>query len=149
MTSANGSEYRQLELDSSNLLLEADRWRALGKYELSAYAMLNAGRVRLRMGQIVFTDNAIQLAAEDWLSSADCFVQASDEKRAEVPLDIVRKLRDEKRLPPDRRDLFDGIEERERSLAVLRPRRSRAASSPSAGLCPASLPDLSPGIQFG
>jgi hypothetical protein len=42
MTATNGNEYRQLEIDSSNLLVEADRWRVLGRYALSAYAMLNA-----------------------------------------------------------------------------------------------------------
>ena len=120
MSSVNRSEYRQLEIDSSNLLFEADRCRVLGRYELSAYAMFNAGRVRLRMGQIVFSDNEVQFAAEDWLSSADCFLHASDDKRAEVPLDIVRKLRDEHRLPPDRKDLLESIQERERGLSVLR-----------------------------
>jgi hypothetical protein len=120
MISLNMTEYRRLEIDSSNLLLEADRCRAAGWYELSAYAMLNAGRARLRMGQIVFTNSAVELAVEDWLSSAACFLQASDDKRAEVPLDIVRGLKTNNRIPPERHDLLEALQKHENGLSLLK-----------------------------
>jgi tetratricopeptide (TPR) repeat protein len=112
-------EYRQLVLESSNLLMEWDGLWLLGCYEEAAFAVRQAGAIRFRMGQFGSAEGRFGRAAEDWLSSAACFAQASAEGEATRALEQVRKLTSEGRFPGEQSDLLAVLREREESVGRL------------------------------
>jgi hypothetical protein len=119
MTAAQEREYHDLELDSSNELLEHDSRRVLGRFEEAAHHALQAGRARARMGQLRFDAGDYSGAAADWLSAAACFLQADAGDSATIILDEVRRLAADGRLPAARPDLAAALKEREQQLADL------------------------------
>jgi tetratricopeptide (TPR) repeat protein len=122
------SEYRKLELDSSNDMMDHDADRTLGRYAKAALHMRDAGLMRLRMGQMMFDANDYAQAAADWLSAAACFYLATDSKRMQDALDRARKLRDEGKIPPERRDIHEALKEREEQVKELEDKLARFSS---------------------
>lgn len=90
MIATQRDEYRALERETSNFLLEQDSRRALGRYEEAAYDALQAGRGRARMGQLCFASEQHAEAVEDWLSATACFLQATAKKPALELLEFLR-----------------------------------------------------------
>src|SRR5262245_53091743 len=119
MIVANNSEYRQLELDSSNLLMDWDADWGLGRFEQSTYAVLQAGEMRRRMGQMSFEAGEFCFAAQDWLSSVECFVAATALDQAEVSLGFARRLVEGGHIPPERKDLSAAMDERTAEIERL------------------------------
>lgn len=70
--------YRELERESSSLLLDHDSRLVLGRYEEAAYYALQAGRHRASMGKILFDAGDRVRASEDWLSASQCFLLAAN-----------------------------------------------------------------------
>ncbi len=119
MTATETSEYRKLELDSSNDLIRHDARRSDRKYPEAALHARQAGLARLRMGQMMFDVGQFVSAAEDWLSAAACFYLANDLKRMRETFARAQKLVQEGKVPPERRDIHAALQEREEQLAVL------------------------------
>jgi tetratricopeptide (TPR) repeat protein len=119
MTITTSDEYRQMELDSSNFLLEWDAKRALGQYEEAAVAASRAGGLRLRMGQARAEAGDVVEAVEDWLSSGQAYLQATDLKQASLVTDHVKTLEAQGILPSSRTDLRKALREREEGLRHL------------------------------
>ncbi|HET6879104.1 MAG TPA: hypothetical protein VFI31_03050 [Pirellulales bacterium] len=84
--------YRELERESSSLLLDHDSRLALGRYEEAAFHALQAGRQRASMGRILFDAGDRIAAAEDWLSATACFLLATAEEQARTLLGILQTL---------------------------------------------------------
>lgn len=119
MSATTSSEYRKLALDSSNEMMDHDAERALGRYPLAAWHMLQAGKLRVQMGQMMFDAGQFTQAAADWLSAAACFYLATDLERMREAFERVRKLEREGKIPPERRDIHAAIKEREEQLETL------------------------------
>jgi hypothetical protein len=119
VNATTNSEYRKLELDSSNDMIEHDADRTLGRYPKAAWHILQAGLARERMGQMMFDGGDFTQAAADWLSAAACFDLATDPKRMRDALDRARTLDHEGKIPPERRDLHEALKEREEQLKAL------------------------------
>jgi hypothetical protein len=119
MTTAETNEYRTLERESSNHLLEHDSRLALGRYEEAARHLLEAGLQRTRMGRIQYDARKFAEAAEDWLSAADCFLRVNDAKRAQEVVGDLAGMREQRKLPGNRVDLFEALEDREERLQKL------------------------------
>ncbi|MBN9121901.1 MAG: hypothetical protein J0I06_22630 [Planctomycetes bacterium] len=126
MNAATNAEYRKLGLDSSNAMIEHDADRTLGRYPKAAWHILRAGLVRAQMGQMMSDDGNFTQAAADWLSAAACFDLATDPTRMREALDRVRKLDQEGKIPPERRDLHEAIKEREEELKALEQKLRRS-----------------------
>jgi hypothetical protein len=120
MTDLQEQEYRQLALDSSNLMLEwGGRW-VLGRYEQATQAIRKAGQLRDRMGQMCFADGQLEYAAEDWLSSSDCYLKATDDKRAAAMLQRAEELQAQGHISSKRGDLLADIPKRGEEIRQLR-----------------------------
>ncbi|QJW96200.1 tetratricopeptide repeat protein [Frigoriglobus tundricola] len=119
MNAATNAEYRKLALDSSNDMIDHDADRGLGRYPKAAWHMLQAGITRVRMGQMMFDAQEFVWAAEDWLSASACFYLATDLDRMRATFDRVRKLDQEGKIPPERRDIHAAIKEREEQIKTL------------------------------
>ncbi|HKI33744.1 MAG TPA: hypothetical protein VKA46_17965, partial [Gemmataceae bacterium] len=91
MTGTQAAEYRELELQSSNLLLEADSRLVLSRYEEAAFHALQAGRSRARMGELNYKADEWAGAAEDWLSAAACFLRATAPQQAQTVLGVTAR----------------------------------------------------------
>jgi hypothetical protein len=74
------------------------------------------------MGEMCAGRGEFSWAAEDWLCSADAFLQASDGKRAGQALRKAQELERQGSLPPDRPDLRVALPEREEGLSGLEER---------------------------
>jgi tetratricopeptide (TPR) repeat protein len=120
MIATLGEDYRKLEIESSNLLMEWDGQKVLGRDVEAAYAAFRAGLLRARMGQMRLDDGDWTGAAEDCLSAIDCFVQAGVMERA---ISLFERLGQESAgrggLPPGRDDLASALAERETSIRQL------------------------------
>jgi hypothetical protein len=119
MTGTKSREYRQLEQESSNQLMEHDSRRVLGRYEEAAYRALQAGQDRARMGQLCCEAGEYAEAAEDWLSATACFLLATAPKQAVGALGLLRRLEAEGKVPAERPDLRNALREREQQLNDL------------------------------
>jgi len=122
MTGTQAAEYRELELQSSNLLLEADSRLVLSRYEEAAFHALQAGRSRARMGELNYKADEWAGAAEDWLSAAACFLRATAPQQAQTVLRLVQQLSSEGKIPAHREDVRVAQEERTQELDRLRAR---------------------------
>lgn len=122
MIATQTPEYRKLEIDSSNDLIEHDAGRGLGRYASAALHARNAGQARLRMGEITFPEGEYENAAEDWLSAAACFYLVPDPLRMRACLERVQQLAAEDRIAEGRRDIHEAISERESQLQTLEER---------------------------
>jgi hypothetical protein len=119
MIGTKADEYRELERESSNHLLEHDSQRTLGRYEEAASHALQAGKDRVRMGQLCFDAAEYPEAAADWLSAAACFLLAMARTQAGDILSVVHRLEADGKIPVDRPDLMAALRERERGLEEL------------------------------
>lgn len=119
MMATTDSEYRKLALDSSNLLMDWDGKWGLGRYEESTDAVLQAGQMRRRMGEMSIAFGNCESAAGDWLSSAACFAEATALQRAKETFGRVKKLEAAGRIPPERQDLLAALREREVQIQRL------------------------------
>jgi tetratricopeptide (TPR) repeat protein len=119
MTATETSDYRKLELDSSNDIIRHDARRGDRKYAEAALHIRNAGFGRLRMGEMMSDTGQVAYAAEDWLSAAACFYLVPDLERLREATDRVRKLDHEGKIPPERRDIHAALKEREEQAREL------------------------------
>jgi hypothetical protein len=119
MMATKDNEYRKLALDSSNCLMDWDGQWGLGRYEMATEAVLHAGQMRQRMGQMSLKCNDSEAATEDWLSSAKCFVEATALKPAAEMLRLIQQLEAAGRIPPERQDLLAALREREEQVRRL------------------------------
>jgi hypothetical protein len=148
MTERATKEYRQLELDSSNHMIEWDAHWLAGRYEEATYAIWKAGNERFRMGEMTWKEGQFERAAADWLSSAACYVEATDEKHAVAALARAQELEAQGRISAERTDLFTALRKREEEVRQLRAqiqKLSRALSrsgSPKRGGKERALKDL-------
>jgi tetratricopeptide (TPR) repeat protein len=125
MIATQQHEYHVLERESSDLLLEHDSRRVLGRFEEAAYDALQAGRGRARMGQLRFAAGEYAEAIEDWLSAIECFLRATAKKQASDLLTLLHKMEAEGKLPAERPDLHAALREREQGLGDLSQREQR------------------------
>jgi hypothetical protein len=121
MTETKAREYHDLELESSNELLEHDSRLLLGRYEEAAYHALQAGRCRARMGQLCFEAEEYAEATEDWLSAAACFLLATAREQAAGVLDVLHH-QVEGKIPAERPDLREAVRQRDQELKDLNQR---------------------------
>jgi tetratricopeptide (TPR) repeat protein len=112
-------EYRQLGYDTSNDMIRHDSCRGLGEYARAALHIRNAGAGRLRMGQMMFDEGNFAWAAANWLSAAACFDLATDPKQMREALDRAKRLFEDGKIPPERRDLHESLKEREEEFKAL------------------------------
>ncbi|MDY3560845.1 hypothetical protein R5W23_002094 [Gemmata sp. JC673] len=119
------AEYRQLELDSSNDMMDADSRRALGRYVEAAWHHLQAGAARERMGQMMFDTGDRVRAAADWLSAAACFHLATNLQQMSEVLNRVHELVQQGSIPPERRDIRCALVERDEQQHALEHRMAR------------------------
>ena len=119
MIAVKHEDYRRLELDSSNLLMQWDGKWGLGWYEEAASAVLKAGEMRRRMAQMCFEAGDFEQAAADSLSSAACFFAATAADRAKEQLGIAQQLEADSRIPPKRKDILAALREREAEVDGL------------------------------
>ena len=120
MTNQMPDQYRELVLQSSNLLLEGDLSRVLGCYEEAALKRFKAGEQRKQMGTIAARIGKPVFAFEDWLSASACYLEATAVKEA---VDVLAQLTDMEKqgaILPNRRDLFDALTERRAELTKLK-----------------------------
>jgi hypothetical protein len=125
MTATDTTEYRKLELDSSNDIIRHDARRSDRKYAEAAWHALQAGLGRQRMGQMMFDAGDFTQAAADWLSAAACFDLATDPQRMQELLARVQRLNQEGKIPPERRDIHAALKEREAELKELEQKLKR------------------------
>jgi hypothetical protein len=97
----------------------------VGWYEVAAYAALQAGIERERMGRMMIEAGEVVFAAEDWLSAAACFLLATAPARSSALLDEVRRLDAEGKVPTDRRDMHAALREHGQGLETLIERIAR------------------------
>jgi|GEM_PF-6036274 len=119
MNATTSPEYRKLALDSSNEMMDHDAERALGRYPLAAWHMLQTGKLRVQMGQMMFDEGRFVQAAADWLSAAACFDLVPDLERMREAFERVRKLKQEGKIPPERRGIHAAFKEREEQIEML------------------------------
>lgn len=119
MTATTPPEYRQLERESSNDLIRHDARRGDGKYPEAAWHALQAGLARYRMGQIMSESGEYVFATEDWLSAAACFYLATDPNRMKAAFGRAEQLVQEGKIPPERRDIYEALKEREKEIGLL------------------------------
>jgi tetratricopeptide (TPR) repeat protein len=119
MITATDKEYDDLTLKSSNLMLQGDSRKALGRYEETAQCYRQAGELRRSMGEAKYQCEDFELAAEDWLSAAACFVEATDAESARDLVLKVRELKAAHQLPAERQDLLTALQVREQEIAQL------------------------------
>jgi hypothetical protein len=122
MTSNDTPEYRKLALDSSNDLIRYDSRWILGEYPSAAFHALRAGIARTNMGVIKVKEKDFTQATADWLSAAHCFNLATRPQLVRRTLDWVLQMGKEGKIPPERRDLFAAIAEREEEYKKLEQR---------------------------
>jgi hypothetical protein len=122
MTGTKAHEYDNLERESSSQLMEHDSRQVLGRYEEAAYAALQAGRGRARMGQLCFEAEEYVEATEDWLSAAACLLLATETKHAARVLDLLHRLDVDGKIPAERPDLHATLRERDQELTDLKER---------------------------
>jgi hypothetical protein len=122
MTGTKARDYENLERESSSQLMEHDSRRVLGRYEEAAYAALQAGRSRTRMGYLCLEAEEYGEATEDWLSAVACFLLATATKPAADVLDALHRLEAEGKIPAERADLHATMRERDRGLTDLNER---------------------------
>jgi hypothetical protein len=120
MTGTTMQEYRHLELESSNHLMEHDSREVLGRYEEAAYNALQAGNERDRMGQLSFEAQEYSNAAADWLSATACYLLATAAPQAKRTLETLRRLEADGKIPANRPDMRAALEERDRGLQGLK-----------------------------
>jgi len=118
-------EYRRLELDSSNGIIEHDTDRGMRRYPEAALHARDAGLARLRMGEMMCAEGDFSQSAADWLSAAACFYLATDLTRMQEAFARVRKLDQEGKIPPERRDIHAAIKEREQQIKTLEQKLSQ------------------------
>jgi hypothetical protein len=119
MTSSEEQEYRQLSLESSNLLMERDgRW-TLGQYAESTLAGRRAGDLRQRMGQLHYQSGGFIEATEDWLSAAVCYLQANAPAEAQTIVHRVEQLQEQGCIPLRRADLLELLQRRRQEVQNL------------------------------
>jgi tetratricopeptide (TPR) repeat protein len=122
MTDTLAREYQDLERASSNELLESDSRRVLGRYAEAAYHALQAGRSRARMGLLRYQAREYAEAVEDWLSAADCFLQATSRAQATDVLEALHRAEMDGQVPAERPDLHAALRERDQGLVELNQR---------------------------
>lgn len=125
MTDTRTPEYRALELDSSNDMIDHDGDRGLGRYERAARHMRQAGAGRGRMGQLMFEAGNYRWAATDWLCAADCFRRVPDLGQMRACLGRAQDLEWRGKVAPTDLYLFDALREREGQLDELERRLAR------------------------
>jgi tetratricopeptide (TPR) repeat protein len=76
--------------------------------------------MRERMGQLSLAAQEYAGAAEDWLSSAECYLQACAQDDAVRALEGAQKLEAAGHLPPGRGDVTAALREREEGVRRLR-----------------------------
>ncbi|HUY34805.1 MAG TPA: hypothetical protein VMV69_18815 [Pirellulales bacterium] len=118
-------DYHELELESSNDLVDHDSRRVLGRFAEAASHALQAGARRERMGRISLDTGRHADAAEDWLSAASCFLLATASGRAAEILKIVHGLIAQGNVPANRRDLHAALGECDKGLKQLKRKERR------------------------
>jgi hypothetical protein len=119
MTTTINTEYRTLERESSNDLIRHDARRGDGKYAEAAWHALQAGHGRRRMGILKRDAGEFTYAAEDWLSASACFYLATNPNLLRAGIEKVRELDQAGHIPPERPDLHEAFQEREKQLETL------------------------------
>jgi hypothetical protein len=122
MIGTKGREYRDLELETSNHLMDHDSRQGLGRYEEAAYHALQAGSGRVRMGQLCWEAGEHAEAAEDWLSAAACCILATTGRQAADVLDHLHGLEAAGKIPAGRPDLHAALREHDQGLKDLNQR---------------------------
>ncbi len=74
---------------------------------------------RTRMGQVCLEAEEYAEAVADWLSAADCFLQATARKQAADVLDVLHRLEADGKVPAERPDLRAVLRQRKRGLKDL------------------------------
>jgi hypothetical protein len=115
MSAARDNDYRQLELDSSNLVMEWDGRSVLGRHKEAAHAVWRAGHLRRRMGELSVEAGDFARAAEDWLSAVACFLHVDAEELARETLKFVQGLKARGLIPEKRTDLLAALRERQQA----------------------------------
>ena len=126
-------EYRKLELDSSNLLMQWDSLWVLGEYEKATLAAREAGEKRFLMGQMCADAGDFTPAAEDWSSSVQALLQGGAVERADLAFSHLQDLFDRNLIPPERADLQE-------AYRVCRANRDSLARKRGTLLQPSSSP---------
>jgi hypothetical protein len=139
MNDARTPEYRKLELDTSNEMIEYDSRWGLGRYAQAALHIREAGFGRLRMGQIMFDAGEFVHAAEDWLSAGECFYLGSDLERMRDCFERVRQLDHEGRIPAECRHIHAALKERKKQLRTLEAKLTRFRQDYGSALDPAGV----------
>jgi hypothetical protein len=119
MTAIGPSEYRKLELDSSNDIIRHDARRSDRKYAEAAWHALQAGHGRRLMGILMRDAGQFTRAAEDWLSASACFYLATAPHLLRSGLEKVRELDRAGHIPRERRDMHAAMQERDTQLNSL------------------------------
>jgi len=119
MIAAEDLLYRELELDSSNELMEFDADRGMGRDVRAALHARNAGLARARMAEIQGERSNFVASTEDFLSAAECFYSATDPMRMRLSVERARARIDLGDIQDSRRDLLEAVEIREGQLALL------------------------------
>lgn len=125
MSATEQHQYRDLQRESSNFLMEHDSRRVLGRYAEAAYDALEAGRRRARMGQLCYAAGEYAEAFEDWLSAAECYLQGTGKKQAAEILSLLQRVEADSKMPATHLDLHAALREREHGLDELRQREQR------------------------
>lgn len=127
-------DYRQLGLDSSNLMMEWSGQRAQGRYEIAAQAMLEAGAIRQAMAMQAVANEQFDRAAENWLTTAGCFLESSLPDQAEPSILAVQDLEKRGRISEGRLDLLHALRNRENELVELRDKIACFAADTAGGV---------------
>jgi tetratricopeptide (TPR) repeat protein len=119
MTTTETPEYKKLGLDSSNDMIRYDSLWVLGEYAEAALHIRQAGAARARMGKMMVDEGEFVYACQDWLSAAACFGMVPDLERMKECFERARKLDQEGKIPPERRDIHAALKEREEEIGKL------------------------------
>jgi hypothetical protein len=134
MTRTEEQEYRRLELESSNLLMERDGRRALGQYAESALATRRAAELRERMGQLRQQSGQFVEAVEDWLSASACYLQADGLADAQAVVHKLEELEHRGCIPVQRADLLALLQRRKQEVREFNKKNCLPAGmEPSSG----------------
>lgn len=115
-------EYKRLNLDSSNEMMEYDGDRGLGRYEKAARHIREAGFGREQMARLALAASDYRWASANSTCAADCFRQATDPARMRASLGRAQDLERQGKIPPQHRHIVRAIREREGELADLEQR---------------------------
>ena len=130
MTRTEEQEYRRLELESSNLLMEQDGRRVLGQFAESALAARRAAELRERMGHLRKQSGQFVEAVEDWLSASACYLQAHGLADAQAVIHELEELEQRGCIPAQRADLLAILQRRKQEVGEFI-KKNGSATSPT------------------